>query len=116
MKIMLGISLVFILLDIFLFDSHLFHNLSGLFYQYSFFKWIFISIFSFVAALIVSRLNLNYFAELARKDNSEMDNIDSQAELDNPEINETQQAEITEEKESDNPLTQDIGSKTLPKT
>lgn len=115
MKILLIISLLFLMVDVFLLDGHIYQNISLVLSEYSFFKWVIITIFAFVSSLMLFKLNINYFAELAKKD--EVDQID---EIDEESLEESTEEEILEDKTipTDQTVTskpQDIGSKTLPK-
>ncbi len=112
MKILLIISLLFLMVDVFLLDGHIYQNISLVLAEYTFLKWVIIIIFSFVASLMLFKLNINYFAELAKKD--EVDEVDEES------LEESTQEEILEDKTipTDQTVTskpQDIGSKTLPK-
>ena len=117
MKILIIISSLFILVDIFLLDGHLYNNVSLMIAEYSFLKWGVILVFSFVASLTLFKLNLNYFAELAKKDQIEEESNETN-ELD--ESDETMNTENVQELQvSDQSKTNinldDIGNKTLPK-
>ena len=108
MKILLIISSLFLLIDVFLLDGHLFQNISTVLAEYSFLKWILISIFSLISSLILFKLNINYFAELAKKDKIETEFEESIEE----EINEEEASPVEQPM---NKISTDIGNKTLPK-
>ncbi len=111
MKILLIISALFLIVDVFLLDGHLFQNISLVLEEYSFLKWFFIAVFSFVASIMLFKLNINYFAEMAKKDDIEEKTEDFLEETEE-ELSETQETENTQQQ---NQVQNDIGSKTLPK-
>jgi preprotein translocase subunit SecF len=83
--------------------------------NYSFLKWIIITVFSLVVSIMLFKLNLNYFAELAKKD--EIDLSEEEKTNEEKTIEEETIEENHTEKENVNLIPQDdIGSKTLPKT